>query len=54
MKLPGRWLGALALALLLPAAAVAADVKVGLMCPLTGKWASEGPGYEEHRLPAGG
>ncbi len=36
------WLGALALALLLPAAAVAADVKVGLMCPLTGKWASEG------------
>lgn len=42
MKVPGRWLGALALALLLPAAAVAADIKVGLMCPLTGKWASEG------------
>ena len=36
------WLGALALALLLPAAALAADLKVGLMCPLTGKWASEG------------
>lgn len=38
----GSLAGALALALLLPAAAVAADVKVGLMCPLTGKWASEG------------
>ena len=38
MKKPHFWLGAL-LALLLPAAALAADVKVGLMCPLTGKWA---------------
>ena len=38
----GRWLGALALTLLLPAVALAADVKIGLMCPLTGKWASEG------------
>ncbi|MBO4300485.1 MAG: branched-chain amino acid ABC transporter substrate-binding protein [Desulfovibrio sp.] len=27
---------------LLPLTAAAADVKVGLMCPLTGKWASEG------------
>ena len=34
---------ALAMALaLLPAVALAADVKIGLMCPLTGKWASEG------------
>ncbi len=30
------WLGALALALLLPAAAVAADVKVGLMSRANG------------------
>ena len=42
MKGCGRWLGALALTLLLPAVALAADVKIGLMCPLTGKWASEG------------
>lgn len=34
--------GQLALTLLLPAVALAADVKIGLMCPLTGKWASEG------------
>ena len=45
-----RW----ALALLLPAAALAADLKVGLMCPLTGKWASEGQDMEKHRQPAGG
>ena len=42
MKALGRWLGALALTLLVPAAALAGDIKVGLMCPLTGKWASEG------------
>ncbi|SDF18351.1 branched-chain amino acid ABC transporter substrate-binding protein [Desulfovibrio legallii] len=42
MKGCGRWFGALALTLLLPAVALAADVKIGLMCPLTGKWASEG------------
>ena len=32
----------MALALLLPKAAGAADFKLGVMCPLTGKWASEG------------
>ena len=42
MKALGRWLGALALTLLVPVAALAGDIKVGLMCPLTGKWASEG------------
>ena len=42
MKALGRWLGALALTLLVPAAALAGDIKIGLMCPLTGKWASEG------------
>lgn len=31
-----------ALALLLPLAVQAEDIKIGLMCPLTGKWASEG------------
>lgn len=36
-------LGLVVLALaLLPAAVRAGDIKVGLMCPLTGKWASEG------------
>ena len=30
------------MALLLPAYAQSADIKLGLMCPLTGKWASEG------------
>ena len=42
MKALGRWIGALALTLLVPVAALAGDIKVGLMCPLTGKWASEG------------
>ncbi|MDR1857131.1 MAG: branched-chain amino acid ABC transporter substrate-binding protein [Desulfovibrio sp.] len=35
------WIWLLAALLLLPTLA-AADVKVGLMCPMTGKWASEG------------
>ena len=42
MKALGRLLGALTLTLLVPVAALAGDVKIGLMCPLTGKWASEG------------
>ncbi|MDD4701087.1 MAG: ABC transporter substrate-binding protein, partial [Desulfovibrio sp.] len=42
MKALGRLLGALALTLLVPAAVLAEDIKIGLMCPLTGKWASEG------------
>ena len=42
MKAFGRLLGALALALLVPMTALAGDIKIGLMCPLTGKWASEG------------
>ncbi len=42
MKALGRLLGALALALLVPMTALAGDIKIGLMCPLTGKWASEG------------
>ena len=32
----------LCLATLLPLRALAAEVKIGLLCPLTGKWASEG------------
>lgn len=32
----------LALSVFLSGAALAAEVKIGLMCPLTGKWASEG------------
>ena len=35
-------LAALALCILLPAQLWAGDLKIGLMCPLTGKWASEG------------
>ena len=38
-------LGALALALLpvlIARPALSGEIKVGLMCPLTGKWASEG------------
>ncbi len=41
MLMLGRWFGIFALALL-PLTASAADIKIGLMCPLTGKWASEG------------
>ena len=37
-----RSLAVAAMALLLPAYAQSADIKLGLMCPLTGKWASEG------------
>ena len=32
----------LALCCLMPGTALAAEIKIGLMCPLTGKWASEG------------
>ncbi|WP_297668864.1 branched-chain amino acid ABC transporter substrate-binding protein [uncultured Desulfovibrio sp.] len=43
MHMLGRRLGILVLALILmPVMAAAADVRIGLMCPLTGKWASEG------------
>lgn len=35
-------LALLALSVFLNGAALAAEVKIGLMCPLTGKWASEG------------
>lgn len=35
-------LALLALSVFLSGAALAAEVKIGLMCPLTGKWASEG------------
>ena len=41
MKKHSLWLAAAALSLLVAAPALAA-VKVGLMCPMTGKWASEG------------
>ena len=40
-----RWIRGLAIAamaLLLPVYAQSAGIKIGLMCPLTGKWASEG------------
>lgn len=37
-----RSLALAAMALILPAYAQSADIKLGLMCPLTGKWASEG------------
>ena len=37
-----RSLAVAAMALLLPAYVQSADIKLGLMCPLTGKWASEG------------
>lgn len=33
---------AVALAMLICSSAVAGDIKLGLMCPMTGKWASEG------------
>ena len=42
MNVVGRWFGILTLALFVPVAVQAGDVKIGLMCPLTGKWASEG------------
>ena len=42
MKRLVRGLAALALCILLPTQLWAGDIKIGLMCPLTGKWASEG------------
>lgn len=42
MKLTWSVLMALCAAVMLGSAAFAADIKIGLMCPLTGKWASEG------------
>ena len=40
MKKLGLLLGVVAL--LVPSLVLAGDIKIGLMCPLTGKWASEG------------
>lgn len=42
MKVMKRVLGILACCLVLCSQALAGDIKIGLMCPLTGKWASEG------------
>lgn len=42
MSIWRRALVAVALCLLTPALALAGSIKIGLMCPLTGKWASEG------------
>ena len=50
MKKLGLLLGVVAL--LVPSLVLAGDIKIGLMCPLTGKWASEG--QEKYREPARG
>lgn len=43
MKFSSKIIGlCLVVALLLPSSVLAASIKIGLMCPLTGKWASEG------------
>ena len=52
MKKLGLLLGVVAL--LVPSLVLAGDIKIGLMCPLTGKWASEGQDNEKYREPARG
>ncbi len=42
MKKFSALIGVLALSVLCSTVALAAEIKIGLMCPLTGKWASEG------------
>ncbi len=42
MKKFSALVGVLALSVLCSTAVLAAEIKIGLMCPLTGKWASEG------------